>query len=830
MHAWPIAGFSYFVIRNNHHIGSCSRRSAAMSYLYNYYYSDTVKIMASDLGYATLPDFIRNIVVAKLVTSAKCQTGEYALGKYIINPLNLMSSAPFGLVLRSYLSVFQAIATKSAWNVVTSDDSRALWRNFSSAPSATAGIFTLFGSAAQKLMLYTDTLVLSSAFAHIAVVAIYHLDEFTLCSNSPLRITNSILGGVYSGTIQYWNDTLIQEANAGYSACLPSTLINVVVRSTSTDTNSIFLRYLTLVSPSFRALYAKAGGNEDHRYYNFSSVIPSNRLVQVTDNGFVDNEVVARDFSFGYYLHVTPPTSNVALYCADSRCSDTPIAPNDNGVSISLCQEDIKTIVNPSNTVYSYDLMLSNIKGCYPIVGTVDYSVYLHNDPLTCDAQTKDFTSQKLKLSAFLYNGSAIVKPLGLFSAGASSSVQRQLTYSSICSMTCNNNILGYTFCGYRDCSWLDGDYIQLVSDCSALTQQRVVTYVLKNDTNSCTQNVHSMPPVSTKIECAYLLKQSKVATGVIFMCSFGIIICGLILHLVHKYRREQVLKRSQLVFVYIFLIGAMLMNLTVLCMYGQNSNENCMLRVWAVNLSSTLMFAPLMMKLHRVDVLFKTLQRGGRRKRISDVTVGFQVLGLLCVDLVILTVWSTLQRPREVSIAMTYPGVYSSITDKFCSSSIDEPFEKVMLAWKASLLAFGIIKAIQTWNVPEEISEAKYFAIAIYNIAVVGSFTYFLSVFGNVNVEIVVILRSVGLFVSATVSAVVIMVPKLLIIQLSWSEVFLGMRTSHNDDNSYSSSAITSRSDVAVPAVVPKGINLILDLEKTKQHPCELLLVERSL
>ena len=182
LHAWPIAGFSYFVIRNNHHIGSCSRRIAAMSYLYNYYFSDTVKIMASDLGYASLPDFIRNIVVAKLVTSARCQTGEFALEKYVINPLNLMSSKPFSSVLHGYLSVFKVIATESAWNVITSDDSRALWNGFISSRTTTAGIFTLFSSAAQKLSLYTNEMILSSAFAHIAVVTIYHLDKFTVCA------------------------------------------------------------------------------------------------------------------------------------------------------------------------------------------------------------------------------------------------------------------------------------------------------------------------------------------------------------------------------------------------------------------------------------------------------------------------------------------------------------------------------------------------------------------------------------------------------------------------------------------------------------------------
>ena len=81
----------------------------------------------------------------------------------------------------------------------------------------------------------------------------------------------------------------------------------------------------------------------------------------------------------------------------------------------------------------------------------------------------------------------------------------------------------------------------------------------------------------------------------------------------------------------------------------------------------------------------------------------------------------------------------------------------------------------------PEEISEAKYFAVAIYNIAVVGSFTYFLSVFGNPSVTTFVVLRSLGIFIAATVSTAVIMVPKLIAIQLNWTELLLGAKTSNS-------------------------------------------------
>jgi hypothetical protein len=163
---------------------------------------------------------------------------------------------------------------------------------------------------------------------------------------------------------------------------------------------------------------------------------------------------------------------------------------------------------------------------------------------------------------------------------------------------------------------------------------------------------------------------------------------------------------------------------------------------------------------------------------------VFLQVFGILCVDVLICLLWSAIARPRMVMEEVSYGNVYAVIANPVCSATIRQPFEIAMVIWKALLLAFGVGKAIQTWDVPEEISEAKYFAVAIYNIAVVGSFTYFLSVFGTGtgSVETFVVLRCVGIFVASTMSTIVIMVPKLLVIQLNWTELLLGGKSSLED------------------------------------------------
>ena len=80
-----------------------------MTYLYKYYYSTTVNQIATRLGYATLPDFVRDIVIQKLINTAFCSNGQYALEAYKTFPTPLLSSSSFVATLNSYLSVYNAV-------------------------------------------------------------------------------------------------------------------------------------------------------------------------------------------------------------------------------------------------------------------------------------------------------------------------------------------------------------------------------------------------------------------------------------------------------------------------------------------------------------------------------------------------------------------------------------------------------------------------------------------------------------------------------------------------------------------------------------------------
>ena len=108
---WPISGYTYFVIRKNHHIapGDCSRRTAAMAYLYRFYKSNVVRKAAKSLGFSPVPDFIVNIVLQYLVDNAMCMSGELALSKYRATETSILGTFVIRAVAEDYIHSYTAV-------------------------------------------------------------------------------------------------------------------------------------------------------------------------------------------------------------------------------------------------------------------------------------------------------------------------------------------------------------------------------------------------------------------------------------------------------------------------------------------------------------------------------------------------------------------------------------------------------------------------------------------------------------------------------------------------------------------------------------------------
>jgi hypothetical protein len=172
----------------------------------------------------------------------------------------------------------------------------------------------------------------------------------------------------------------------------------------------------------------------------------------------------------------------------------------------------------------------------------------------------------------------------------------------------------------------------------------RTVTYPLISD--SCWRNSPSLePPTEVKIGCTFVPNTSGIGSACYFFFAFGFVICATTFVITIVFGKEKIIKKSQPMFVYIFLIGAMLLNLTIVVFVGPNTDAYCMLRPWCFDISSTLMFAPLIMKLHRVDKLFNNPQL--KKIVYKNSTLFMQIAGLVLIDVIILIFWSVFERPR---------------------------------------------------------------------------------------------------------------------------------------------------------------------------------------
>jgi 7 transmembrane sweet-taste receptor of 3 GCPR len=500
-----------------------------------------------------------------------------------------------------------------------------LWQSFAADPGASSGIFSMFPDTKSKLEHYNISGVITSAFAHVALLPAYRLSYYESRTKIPLQVTPEIIGGIMSGAISMWNDTLIQAANPLTKTYLPYVPVVVAVRSTACDANELLIHYLMNVSPTFNKRYAATNmtvaGN-----FNLSSLIPSSRLLIAASNSEVDAFVATSDGTFGYYwLKAKVNTlSSIANFCQDPVCSTGPIDPRKEA-SVLACRTNA-TVINPTKYLHTYDLTSSVAAGCYPLAGTVDYSILGTTNPLTCRSNGTAIAAvlrNRIKFSSWIFSSPVVVKPLVYNNVYASSAAHRASTYTTICDIQCGGSAYGYKYCGYEDCMWSKGDFVQTVHQCDPELQTISVTYSLKPD-RVCILNPRTAPVSGTEIPCSDVLKSYRYGKIASALAVLGMSVTAIVMIFVYLNRHEKVIKKSQPIFIYIFIAGAFFMNLSIFAYIGPNTDSSCLLRPWCVNITSTIMFAPLLAKLHRIDMLFR-LSKKMKKTKISDLTVSIK-------------------------------------------------------------------------------------------------------------------------------------------------------------------------------------------------------------
>ena len=337
--AWPVSSFTYWFVRKNTHIGSCAQRQAAMSFMYNFYTSASVNMAAQQLGFAMLPTFMAAKQQALMRQVLTCNDGvTLALQKYITVPSTILASTIVKDIVTEFVDAYAVVDPTATLQTTFSEDSRSVWAAYAKSPSTYAGVFSTFGSKADKLAQYGAVQnVYTNAFAHVAVVPIYSISKLKV----PLQVTPAIIGGILAGTIVKWNDALILAANPTVSdctataltasqlavatvGCLPAATINVAVRSDTTDVNAVILRYLTNVATTpFAAAYASSGATDFYTMPWAAVTALGVRVAPQTSNSRVDTFVLDFDNRSAPQPTFAARCSLLAAHCSllAARCS-----------------------------------------------------------------------------------------------------------------------------------------------------------------------------------------------------------------------------------------------------------------------------------------------------------------------------------------------------------------------------------------------------------------------------------------------------------------------------------------------------------------------------
>jgi ABC-type phosphate transport system substrate-binding protein len=931
-YAWPICGFNYFLMRKAYHLGGAdySRRHTTIKFLHSFYAGGIVSAYIEDTsGYAPLPAYLSNSVWTSLVSSVQCYSDGASCADVIASELVLPVGCidSFEPILSSITAYYE---TSSSHNydievLNATDDSRDVWSNYIDAPEEQLSIFSMFASKTEKLKYFNDALdpqaadIITAAFAHVAVIPIYHVDAYSRYADSNLIFDADVLGQIFAGTIQYWNDSAIQALNPAMAAYLPSARINIVSRSGDVDINGLFFRYLANQSSVFRDTYGisiSSASSSPPRSIDIASNTNLAGYYRWADsNENADSLVTYWDNSIGYYLYVDSPSSSIGTLCVSSVCSTQfsalamlnhvddskfrmathrrrvderktrgldrisaradeatfsrsigfirgspapskedvfvdshqkrrqiididqfAVASSSSYLSIQSCLEDYSTtVIRPNEHIFTFDLMLSSSSDCYPIAGTIDMSVTINTTESCSNGDTNSNTTvasisgveDRVMFTSWLYDNSTeiYIAPsqtyIGIdptyMSVALRNSTRYQVCHIDSCT---DGTALGYSLCGYRACSWESGDFIQVVDVCDALRRTRRVHYYVNPDSDCFTAD--AVIPATVYIQCRYINQESSLGVISYILSGVGVIMCAAVLAVTVYYRDRSILKRSQVSLMFLFLIGGICLNATIVVYVGPSNDAYCLARPWALVMSSTFLFVPLVARLFRVQMVYayakahaenmKALsygstvdESGGKGHRGEDehgaLELGANIKGeksnsnyynmrhsnrlmmnkfkasvifkqnnivmkrtialLIALDVFIMVLWTIVKPPLSINTFNYYAQVLGQVDDQTCSQNPDG-FVIAVASVKAISFTVGCYKAYQAWKMERSMNEAKYFAIAIYNCALVGGIAF---VFGQViyetNSGASFFLVIVGIFFVSTFTVMVIMCPK---------------------------------------------------------------------
>jgi hypothetical protein len=193
--------------------------------------------------------------------------------------------------------------------------------------------------------------------------------------------------------------------------------------------------------------------------------------------------------------------------------------------------------------------------------------------------------------------------------------------------------------------------------------------------------------------------------------CVIGLIAVTVSMTLLFAFRTHPVMRAASVPFMAVILSGLALMLIAPMFLVLDPSDSTCGVMNWFVNLGFSCCFAPLFAKMWRIYKIFdrKKLQV----TKISNKKLGLMVAGIICIDVLLLSIWQGLSPLRPMLDSRIENGRINEYT--MCSTNGDGISILIVLSvGKGLMLLFGSIMGFSTRKVSSTFNESNNVAWAV--------------------------------------------------------------------------------------------------------------------
>lgn len=267
---WPMSGYTYFVIRatpppagmGRKGAFKCDRRQVLLDYM-SFFYNRASSSLAQDLGFATLPQFMRTIMEDRMKAEVKCENGTLAAEGVEASNVEGSIVVPVDAyeIVKLYADAYTVAEDLefSAWPVFNVSNSRQVATRHERHRDVAFAVTSFDQSPIDQYgPEWIDEFWMSPLYL-TGVAVVYRLDAAT---NGTVVLDANVLAQIYLGEITMWSDDRIKslQTTEAFAESLPDIPILPVSRVEDTDDVSVVKRVLSETNETFRNVFSNTTG------------------------------------------------------------------------------------------------------------------------------------------------------------------------------------------------------------------------------------------------------------------------------------------------------------------------------------------------------------------------------------------------------------------------------------------------------------------------------------------------------------------------------------------------------------------------------------------